>query len=207
MNNVEKTIERYPALIGAKEEMLSAVDIILQSLERDGKILLCGNGGSYADCEHIAGELLKGFVQKREPQGKELKRLSEALGERDAMKLQRGICAIPLPSVSGALSAYINDVDPALAYAQLVYAMGRCGDVLIAISTSGSSANVVNAAKCAKAQGLRVIALTGESGGELLDLADSCIRAPELETYKVQELHLPIYHAICLEVEERLFSL
>lgn len=205
MNHIGKTLERYPALSVAKEEMESAVEIIVKAHQNGGKLLLCGNGGSSADCEHIAGELLKGFVMKREPRGKELKWLTEELGE-EASLLQRGVCAIPLPSVSGALTAYANDVDPSLVYAQLLYAMGRSGDVLLAISTSGNSQNVVKAAKCAKALGISVIGLTGESGGELLDIADSCIRVPALETYKVQEYHLPVYHALCLEIEERLFA-
>ena len=204
MSNIDKVIERYPKLTLAKDEIIRAVDLIVKSHIEGGKLLLCGNGGSCADCEHIAGELLKGFVMKREPKGKDLKWLTEALGA-DAELLQRGLCAIPLPSISGALTAYINDVDPSLAYAQLVYSMGKADDVLLAISTSGNSQNVVKAAKCAKALGISVIGLTGESGGELLDIADACIRVPELETYKVQELHLPVYHAICLEVEERLF--
>ena len=205
MTHVEKLLERYPTLKVTKDEIEKAIDLIVASHARGGKLLLCGNGGSSADCEQIAGELLKGFVMKREPKGKDLKWLTEAMGA-DAELLQRGLCAIPLPSITGALTAYTNDVDPTLSYAQLVYSIGKAGDTLIAISTSGNSQNVVKAAKCAKALGISVIGLTGESGGELLDLADACIRAPELETYKIQELHLPIYHAICLEVEERLFS-
>ena len=204
MKHVDTLIEKYPALLCIKEATEKAISLIVEAHRAGGKILLCGNGGSSADCEHIAGELLKSFVRKRPPEGKELKHLTEALGE-EATLLQRGVCALPLPSFSGALSAYINDVEPSLAYAQLLYAMGKSGDVLIAISTSGSSENVVKAAKCAKALGLSVISLTGESGGELLDLSDACIRAPENTTYKVQEYHLPIYHAICLEVEEILF--
>lgn len=204
MKYVDLMIEKHPELVCVKESVAKAVELIATTHKDGGKILLCGNGGSYADCEHIAGELLKGFIKKRVPEGKELKHLTEGLGEV-ALKLQRGICAVPLPSVSGALSAYINDAEPSLAYAQLVYAMGRPGDLLIAISTSGCAENVVNAAKCAKALGLSVISLTGESGGELLDLSDVCVRAPENTTYKIQEYHLPIYHAICLEVEDILF--
>jgi len=205
MQYIENTVERYPKLEIAAEEMKKAVDIIVEAHTKGNKILLCGNGGSCADCEHIAGELLKGFILKREPKDKELKWLSEEMGA-EAELLQRGICAIPLPSISGAMTAYANDVEPSLVYAQLVYAMGKSGDVLVAISTSGNSANVVKAAKCAKALGISVIALTGESGGELLDIADACVRAPALDTYKVQEYHLPIYHAICLEVENKIFS-
>lgn len=205
MNYIENLIFAHPELIGAKDAIAAACELICEAHLKGGKLLLCGNGGSSADCEHISGELLKGFLLKRTPEGKEHKRLSEMLGDECEL-LQRGVCAIPLPSLSGALTAYTNDVKPSLAFAQLVYAMGRAGDVLIAISTSGSSQNVVKAALCAKALGITVVALTGESGGELLDIADVCIRTPALETYKVQEYHLPIYHAICAEVENKIFS-
>ena len=204
MKNVDNLINRIPELAPIEGALTEAVELMVRAHKNGGKILLCGNGGSMADSEHIAGELLKSFVRKRTPDGKELKWLTEALGE-EAAKLQRGVSAIPLPSICGAISAFSNDVEPTLAYAQLVYALGRSGDVLIALSTSGSSENVVKAAKCAKALGLSVISLTGESGGELLDISDVCVRAPENTTYKVQEYHLPIYHAICLEVEEILF--
>jgi len=202
---LNELLTRYPVLTRIKDDIAKAAKEIISCYENGGKVLLCGNGGSCADCEHIAGELLKGFILKREPKDKELKWLSEEMGA-EAELLQRGICAIPLPSISGAMTAYANDVEPSLVYAQLVYAMGKSGDVLVAISTSGNSANVVKAAKCAKALGISVIALTGESGGELLDIADACVRAPALDTYKVQEYHLPIYHAICLEVENKIFS-
>lgn len=205
MNYIDNLITARPELIGAKDAIAAACELICEAHLKGGKLLLCGNGGSSADCEHISGELLKGFLLKRAPEGKEHKRLSEMLGAECEL-LQRGVCAIPLPSLSGALTAYTNDVKPSLAFAQLVYAMGRAGDVLIAISTSGSSQNVVKAALCAKALGITVVALTGESGGELLDIADVCIRTPALETYKVQEYHLSIYHAICAEVENKIFS-
>ena len=167
--------------------------------------MLCGNGGSAADCEHIAGELLKGFLMKRTPFGEELSALEDQLGS-DAALLQRGVCAIPIPSISGAVSAFNNDVDASLTYAQAVYAMGRKGDVVFLLSTSGNSANVVKACKAAKALGITTVAMTGRGGGALGKLADIVISSPESETFKVQEHHLPIYHAICAEVEERLFG-
>lgn len=199
--------QRYPALGACAEDVRAAVDTLIECYRAGGKILLCGNGGSAADCEHIAGEFLKGFLSLRSPIGEELTALSAALkDESAAAKLQQGIPAIPLPSISGALSAFANDVDAELVYAQLVYALGKKGDVLIAISTSGNSKNAVAAAKVARARGLKTVALTGISGGALADICDISVKAPEKETYKVQEYHLPIYHAICAQVEAILFE-
>ena len=194
MNHIEKLVERMPALAGCAEGMKAAVEAICRAHLAGGKILLCGNGGSAADCEHISGELLKGFLLPRPAEE----------GYPDA--LQRGLCAIPLTSMSAALSAFANDCDPTLVFAQLTYAMGRPGDVFVGLSTSGNSKNVVEAAKVAKKAGLTTVALTGESGGALLDICDVTIRVPAKETYLVQEYHLPVYHAICAEVEERLFG-
>lgn len=203
-NHINLMCERYPALCGVAEDVCRAVDMLCGI--GNGKILLCGNGGSAADCEHIAGELLKGFLLKRTPDGAELGRLSAVLGEEKAARLQRGIAAVPLVSVSGALSAFANDVDPELVFAQLVYAMGRENDILLCLSTSGNSANVVRAASVARAMGMKTIALTGEGGGKLGEICDVTVAVPERETFKVQELHLPVYHAICAELERRLFS-
>lgn len=205
MKYVTELTERYSALLPIKADIEAAVAKIIESYKNGGKVLLCGNGGSASDSDHVAGELLKGFLMKREPTGDELSNLSKELGD-DAVKLQRGIPAIPLPQLSGVLSAFANDVDPSLVYAQLVYALGKAGDVLMAFSTSGNSANVLKAVKCARAQGIFVISLTGESGGKLLFASDICLRAPECETFKIQEYHLPIYHAICAQVEYELFG-
>ena len=205
MKYVSELVERYAALSPIKADIEAAVEKIIESYKNGGKVLLCGNGGSASDSDHVAGELLKGFLSKRVPVGEELSRLENQLSE-DAIKLQRGIPAIPLPQLSGVLSAFTNDVDPSLVYAQLVYALGKKGDVLVAFSTSGNSANVVKAAKCARALGIFVIAMTGKSGGKLLECSDICLRAPEAETFKIQEYHLPIYHAICAEVEYELFE-
>ena len=206
MNNIDNLMARYPALSHLRSEIEKAADMIICTHTGGGKILLCGNGGSAADCEHISGELLKGFMQKRTPSDDELRSLSMALGSRElAAKLQRGIAAIPLTSLSASLSAFANDVDAELVFAQLTLALGRQGDLLICLSTSGNAQNAVRAASVARALGIRTIALVGEGGGELADICELVIKAPERETYKVQEYHLPIYHAICQEVEARLF--
>ena len=202
---IDDLTSRYPSLAKCKSDIEAAVAAILDSYSSGGKILLCGNGGSAADCEHIAGELLKGFISKRPPKSHELMGLSINLGSEDAAKLQRGIPAIPLPSITGAVSAFVNDVAPELVYAQLVYALAKPSDLLICLSTSGNSKNVVAAAKVAKSLGIKTVSLTGNGGGALLKASDVCICVPECETYKVQEYHLPVYHAICAEVERILF--
>ena len=159
-----------------------------------GKLLLCGNGGSAADCEHISGELLKGFL---------LPRPQHISGFE---KLQGGIAAIPLPSLSALISAFSIDVAPELVYAQLTNVLAAENDVLFCISTSGNSKNVVLAAHLAKIKNIKTIALTGRDGGELKQLCTACICVPETETFKVQELHLPVYHAICAQCEEDIFG-
>lgn len=205
-NYVNLLTDTAPALKDCAPDVQKAIDAILAMHKNGGKLLLCGNGGSAADCEHIAGELLKGFLRLRTPQGELLETLSAELGEKDAEKLQQGVTAIPLPSLVGVGSAFCNDVDPSLVYAQLVLTMGRKEDVLLCISTSGNSKNVVQAAKAAKALGIYTVALTGATGGKLKDLCDVAICVPETETYRVQEYHLPVYHAICAQVEENLFG-
>lgn len=205
MNYINNLIDRYPILKDVKADVYAAVSAVVDTYRAGGKVLLCGNGGSASDCEHVAGELLKGFMLRREPREDELSRLTEGLGDKAAM-LQQGIAAIPLPSISGAVSAFANDVDPSLVFAQMVYALGRNTDLLIAFSTSGNSENVVSAVKCARALGIKTLTLTGASGGKLADASDICIRVPETETYKIQEYHLPVYHAICAETEEILFG-
>lgn len=201
MNYVEDTVKRYPILENCADDIQAAVDVITEMYERENKLLLCGNGGSCADCEHISGEFLKGFMKKRPYEKGELDLEDEILS-----KLQKGISAIPLTSLTASLSAFNNDVDPNLNYAQLVQALGNLGDVFLGISTSGNANNVAFAAKTAKAKGLFTIGLTGEKGGLLNEICDICIKVPENETYKIQELHLPVYHAICAQVEENIFE-
>ena len=205
-NYVNFMIKQYPALEACCGDVEAAIEAVLAMHRNGGKLLLCGNGGSAADCEHIAGELLKGFLLRRTPENDLFDRLAKTMGAENAEKLQRGVSAVPLPSLVGVGSAFCNDVDPALVYAQLVLAMGRPEDVLLCISTSGNSKNVVYAAKAAKALGIRTVALTGGTGGQLRDLCDIVICVPETETYRIQEYHLPVYHALCAQVEEALFG-
>ena len=204
MDYIANLQNRYPELSCVTEKVREAVDMIIESYRAGGKVLLCGNGGSAADSEHISGELLKGFMELRRPVGEELEALKGALGD-DAVKLQRGVSAVPLTSLSASLSAFANDVDPELVFAQLTYALGKKGDVLICLSTSGNSKNVVRAARVARALGIKTIGMSGAGGGAFSEICDITIKAPERETYKVQEYHLPIYHAICAEVERILF--
>ena len=208
MKHIQILTERYESLKVCENEIKSATDALVSSYEKGGKLLLCGNGGSCADCDHIVGELMKGFLKKR-PIGSDKKAEMNSRAELDGDlldKLQGGLPAISLPSICALNSAFANDVDAELMYAQSLYALGREGDVLIAISTSGNAKNVCAAAKVAKAVGMTVIALTGEGRGALGTIADIVIAVPERETYKIQELHLPVYHAICAEVEEYFFE-
>ena len=192
---------RYPQLKGCEGEIAKAFDLLLTCYKNGGKVLTCGNGGSAADAEHIVGELLKKFRKHRDiDSGIAIKLPSELVA-----KLEGALPAVSLVSMSGILTAFANDVAWETTFAQQVYGLGNPGDVLIALSTSGNSANCVNAALVAKAKGLKVVSMTGEGGGKLAALADAAIRVPESETYKIQELHLPVYHALCAELEEQLF--
>lgn len=203
MKHIDLMLKHYPALSCCRDSICDAVDAVLNMYRNGAKLLLCGNGGSAADCSHIAGELLKGFLLKRPITDADRAALSE-LSDRES--LQRGICAISLPDQGAVLSAYANDEAPDMVYAQLVYAMHGRGDVFMGLSTSGNSRNVVYAAQCAKGMGLTTIALTGENGSKLAEICDIVIRVPAVETYLVQEYHLPVYHAICAQVEETLFG-
>ena len=205
---IEELISRYPQLSTAREAIESTAEAMFETYKCGGKILVCGNGGSAADSDHIAGELLKGFLSKRPMTASEKAAFESALGanaQKYTDKLQRGVPVISLPSQSAVLTAYANDVDPSLIYAQLVFAYAKKGDLLIAISTSGNSSNVVCAAETAKALGIKTVALTGAKESKLSKLCDVTIRVPETETFKVQELHLPVYHCLCAALEEKLF--
>lgn len=203
----ENLFTRYPSLQTCKQDIIDALFLLTNCHNWGNKILLCGNGGSAADTEHISGELLKGFLCTRqcpiEDKNKFLRYGED--GQKLVESLQQGIKAIPLNSLSSALTAYINDATPKLAYAQLTYALGVKNDILWAISTSGNSENVYYSALTAKALGLKVLALTGQTGGKIKDVCDVCIKVPEEETFKVQELHLPIYHCLCSGLESELF--
>ena len=200
---------RYPQLSECAGTLEKAAAALVNCYRSSGKLLLCGNGGSHADCDHIVGELMKGFLKKRPlttEQKAKMTSLSPLLEEETLSKLQGGLPAISLPSMTALNSAFCNDVDPELIYAQSVMALGKKNDVLIALSTSGNAKNVFSAAKVAKGLGIRVIALTGKTGGMLKECSDICITVPETETYKVQELHLPVYHYLCAAVEDVFFN-
>lgn len=208
-NHVEDVLRRYPTLAVCEEAMTTAIQAIAACYENGGKLLLCGNGGSCADSDHIAGELLKGFLKKRPLSAEQVEAMQMACPELEPGlldKLQGGLPAIPLTAMAALFTAFCNDVDPELVFAQQVLALGRTGDVLIGISTSGNAKNVAAAAKVAKGLGMTVIGLTGRNGGTLRELSDICVCVPETETYKVQELHLPVYHCLCAAVEEHFFK-
>ena len=200
----QELLMRYPNLEACIDDIEKAKDAMIACYERGGKILLCGNGGSSADCEHIAGELMKGFLKKRPVLGDE--RLKE-FDEDFLKRLQGGLPAIALPSMTGVNTAFANDVDPEMVYAQAVLALGKENDILIGLSTSGNAANVANALKVAKALNMTVIGLSGGTGGKMKEISDICICAPEKETFKIQELHLPIYHYLCAMVEDYFYKI
>ena len=192
-----------------ESEIKRAIEEIIECYEKGGKLLLCGNGGSCADCDHIVGELMKGFLKKRpldESKKAEMREKCAELDDATLSTLQSGLGAISLPSITALGSAFNNDVDPELTYAQATLALGKAGDVFIGLSTSGNAKNVAAAARVAKGLGMTVIGMSGERGGRLAALSDIAIRVPESETFKIQELHLPVYHAICAEVEEYFYS-
>lgn len=205
---INELIKRYPMLDACREDIEKTLEAIISCYEKGGKLLLCGNGGSAADCDHIVGELMKGFLKKRplsDEKKAEMTTLSPSLDTELLARLQSGLPAVSLPSLSILNSAFCNDVDPSLIYAQSVLGLGKKGDLLIAISTSGNAENVAAAVKVARGIGMTTVGLTGESGGKLRALADICICAPEKETFKIQELHLPIYHLLCAAVENHFF--
>lgn len=201
--------EKYPQLASAEKDIDSAIKAIIDCYKNEGKILLCGNGGSAADCTHIVGELMKGFMKKR-PTPKEkaesLKKANPSIDDDFLNNLQCGLPAINLCESSSLITAFCNDVDPEYIFAQQVYGLGKKGDVLIGLSTSGNAKNVNHAANIAKALGLTVIGMTGQKESKLSENSHICIKVPQTETYKIQELHLPIYHAICDAVEAYFFS-
>jgi D-sedoheptulose 7-phosphate isomerase len=201
---LDHTIERHPALAPLRATIVAAVEAICQCHRNGGKILLCGNGGSAADAEHIVGELVKEFSIRRPIPQADAERL-EAFNPELAAKLQRGLTAISLVSQTAVGTAIANDVDGAMVFAQQVYAYGKPGDIVWGISTSGNSRNVVQALQVAKAFGLHTIGMDGQNPGAMDEYCDVLFKVPETQTYKIQELHLPIYHAICILVEYELF--
>ncbi len=193
-------MKRYPMLAGMREEIELVFCIMKDSYEKGGKLLVCGNGGSAADSDHIVGELMKGFYKQRRLPAAEKIRFGEQ-GE----KLQGALPAIALSQHSALSTAFLNDVDPEMVFAQQVYGYGVEDDVFLGLSTSGNSVNVISAAKVAAAKGMKVIAMTGKDGGAMRELSDVCLVVPAQMTADIQEFHLPIYHALCAMLEDYFF--
>lgn len=206
LNNL---IKCYSSLEICQNDIEKAFELINVSLKKGGKILACGNGGSAADAQHLVGELMKNFLKNR-PLPKSLqKSLENIAGQRGgyiASKLQGAFPAIALTGQDAFFTAFINDVDPSLVFAQQIYALGNKGDVLISISTSGNSTNIVDAIYVAKAMELVTVGLTGANGGKMADLCDISIKVPAEATPPVQELHIPVYHTLCAMLEEENFA-
>ena len=206
---IDLLILRYPQLIVAKDCIVEAYQILEESYTNDGKLLVAGNGGSAADAEHIVGELMKGFVNPRKLEAEysdALITVNKELGRVLSENLQGALPAIALDGHLALTTAYLNDCEPLLCFAQQVNGYGRKSDVFLGISTSGNSRNILYAATVAKAKGMKVIGLTGEKDSKLSEISDTCIQVPETETYKIQELHLPVYHGLCLMLEDTFFG-
>lgn len=211
MNNkhIDDLIKRYPQLKVCRDDIARAYLILEKAYVSGCKLLVSGNGGSASDSEHIVGELMKEFKLKRRiyrEQADEMRRISPELGEVLAENLQGALPAISLTGHSSLTTAFMNDSEPELIFAQQVNGYGRKGDVYLGISTSGNSRNVLYAAVTAKSKGMKVIGLNGQRENQLMRYADVCIRVPETETYKIQELHLPVYHCLCMMLEEKFFG-
>jgi D-sedoheptulose 7-phosphate isomerase len=205
---IDELIERYPALVVCKGSIISATELLIKSYKNGGKLLICGNGGSAADSEHIVGELMKGFCLPRHINlelSNKLRKISDN-AEYLIDNLQYGLPAISLVSHTALSTAFANDKAPDVCFAQEVLGYGKSGDVLLGISTSGNSKNVVYAAQVAKTIGINVIALTGEKDNKLERYASVNIKVPSSVTFKIQEFHLPVYHAICLALEDEFFG-
>lgn len=206
---IDELVSRYPQLLAVKDEIQNAADALIKCYQGGGKVLLCGNGGSCSDSDHIVGELMKGFENKRRIGEPLKKQLSEIAGERGdylAEKLQQGLPAISLTAHSALITAVANDTDADLIFAQQVVGYGNAGDIIIGISSSGNSQNVIDALITAKAKEMVVIGLTGETGGKMKSFCDILINVPGRRTAFVQELHLPVYHVLCLMVENYFFG-
>lgn len=207
--HLEALINRYPILSICKNDIFNAFKILKECYSKKGKLLICGNGGSAADSEHIVGELMKGFKKQRPLPNmiaEKLKAIDAEKGEVLTHNLQGALPAIALDNFPALNTAYINDCAPLLCFAQQVYGFGQSDDVLWCISTSGNSQNIIYAAITAKSKGMKIIGLTGKTESSLSKISDCCIRVPETETYLIQELHLPVYHCLCLMLEDEFFN-
>lgn len=205
----EDLLSRYPILEKNRDGISQAFETIKMAVDNGGKMLIAGNGGSAMDAEHIVGELMKSFIKKR-PLSHDFQRqlgmVDDNFGKELALQLQGVVPAFSLVSHLALSTAFSNDVNPLLSFAQQLYGFGSERDVFLALSTSGNSKNIIYAAIVAKAKGMKIIAMTGQTGGRLAQYADILINVPETEAYKVQELHLPVYHALCLMLEENYFT-
>ena len=209
VKHVDLLIERSPALDVCKQNIILAYQILEEAYSAGRKLLVAGNGGSASDREHIVGELMKEFKMKRKIYAAQIDRLmkiDKEMGTVLADHLQGSLPAISLVGEPSLTTAFMNDAVPELVFAQQINGLGRAGDVFLGISTSGNSKNVLYAAVAAKSKGLKVVGLTGEKENRLMEFTDVCIRVPETETYKIQELHLPVYHCLCLMLEEKFFG-
>ena len=210
VKHIDLLVARYPKLEAVRKEIIDSYLLMEESYENGGKLLIAGNGGSAADSEHIAGELMKRFKILR-PVSKEyaekLKEVDPVRGAELSKNLECSLMAIPLVAHEALTTAYINDVDGLGVFAQQLFGYGREGDVFLGISTSGNSKNILNATVVARASGIKVVGLTGAKGGELAKVADVAVKVPETETYMIQELHLPIYHCWCLMLEDHFFGM
>ena len=207
--HINLLLKRYPVLSEIRQSIIDAYFVLEECYETGGKLLVAGNGGSAADAEHIAGELMKRFKLQRPVPAEYAHKLIEIDPERGpglAKNLECSLPAIPLVAHEALTTAYINDVDGLGVFAQQLLGFGKAGDVFLGISTSGNSRNIMNATVVARASGMKVIGLTGKTGGELAKVSDIAIKVPETETYMIQELHLPVYHCLCLMLEDRFFG-
>jgi D-sedoheptulose 7-phosphate isomerase len=209
VGTLDELVVRHPELGACRADIEAAFALLARTFETGGKLLVCGNGGSAADADHIVGELMKGFRLPRRPSGGMAARLEAAdpeIGPRLAARLQLGLPAINLAAGSALSTAFANDEDPGLVFAQGVLGLGRPGDALLGISTSGSAANVIAALVTARAVGMATVGLTGESGGRMRGRCDVLVAVPGTRTFEVQELHLPVYHCLCAMLEDRFFE-
>lgn len=207
--HIEVLVNRYPVLNSVKDEIVEAYFLLVESYKNEGKLLIAGNGGSAADAEHIVGELMKGFKLPRKLNENFTDKLiseNEELGTVLAESLQGALPAIALDGHPALSTAYMNDCEPLLCFAQQVNGYGKAGDVFLGISTSGNSKNILYAATTAHAKGMKVIGLTGAKDSKLMQMSDVCIKVPQTETYMIQELHLPVYHCFCLMLEDEFFG-
>ena len=207
--HIDSLLTRYPCFAGIRKDIMDAYFVLENCFEHEGKLLIAGNGGSAADAEHIAGELMKRFKIPRPVSTDfsiKLKEIDVQRGSILSQNLEKGFMTIPLTGQDALSTAYLNDVGGSCIFAQKVYGFGHAGDVFLGISTSGNSENIIVACITAKALGMKTIGLTGQTGGELAKYADICIKAPATDTFIIQEMHLPIYHCLCLMIEEHFFG-